>query len=143
MKRYSINELATMTGLTTRTLRNYISDGFLIGNKKDGVWEFSLKDVEAFINNPAVNKSIVAKNNAVVYDFLADNKKKHSSICTILDLKVQDEEAGQIMTFFCAAANETEPGVILKCERKGSNLRVILSGEEECVKNILGKFYSR
>lgn len=39
--RYTISEIAKMSGLTTRTIRNYLADGQVHGEKRDGKWEFS------------------------------------------------------------------------------------------------------
>ena len=44
MENYTINDIAMMTGLTTRTIRNYIKLGILNGEKEDGVWRFSAED---------------------------------------------------------------------------------------------------
>lgn len=51
---YTINDVALMTGLTTRTLRTYITMGFLSGTKADGAWSFTPEQIEAFTQNPAV-----------------------------------------------------------------------------------------
>ena len=53
---YTINDIATMTGLTTRTVRNYIKLGLLDGEKMDGIWQFSIEAVSAFMadKNPKV-----------------------------------------------------------------------------------------
>ncbi len=38
---YTINELALISGFTTRSLRNFISMGHLNGEKIDGIWQFT------------------------------------------------------------------------------------------------------
>lgn len=68
-KDYTINEVAMMTGLTPRTLRNYIKANYLCGKKDDGIWRFSLKEVTDFVLNQNVRPSIQAKSKAIVYDF--------------------------------------------------------------------------
>ena len=40
-KYYTLNEVAMMTGLNTRTLRNYLKMDVLKGEKIDGIWKFS------------------------------------------------------------------------------------------------------
>ena len=35
---YNLNQLALMTGLSTRTLRNDLATGILEGEKEDGMW---------------------------------------------------------------------------------------------------------
>ena len=55
---YSLNELATMTGLITRTLRTYLKTGLLTGEKTDGVWRFSEEDCERFFSHPSVKPAL-------------------------------------------------------------------------------------
>ncbi|MBQ3559672.1 MAG: helix-turn-helix domain-containing protein [Agathobacter sp.] len=82
---YVINHVVMFTGLTDRTIRNYISSGILQGEKINGLWHFTPEQVEEFVSHPAVRPSILAKNNGIVYYFLLDDKKKNSEICLILD----------------------------------------------------------
>ena len=42
---YSINELAVITGFTTRSLRNFIQMEFLKGDKVNGEWQFSTEQI--------------------------------------------------------------------------------------------------
>ena len=80
---FLINHLVMLTGLTDRTIRNYISSGILQGEKINGLWHFTPEQVECFIAHPAVRPSILAKHNAVVYDFLLDGKKDTCETCMI------------------------------------------------------------
>ena len=42
---YTIANIVQFTGLTDRTIRNYISSGILIGEKTNGVWQFTPEQV--------------------------------------------------------------------------------------------------
>ena len=42
---YLINHLVLITGLTARTIRNYISNGILHGEKINGLWHFTPEEV--------------------------------------------------------------------------------------------------
>ena len=53
-KSYSINDLALMSGFTTRTLRSYLEKGLLKGEKKDGAWSFSPEEVDRFFSDPSI-----------------------------------------------------------------------------------------
>jgi len=46
---YNLNQVAMITGLTTRTLRNHLSLGTLKGEKIDGNWSFTEEELEAYI----------------------------------------------------------------------------------------------
>ena len=144
-KYYTINEISIMTGLTTRTIRNYLKSGLINAEKVNGIWMFSHEDFSDMLANPAIKPSIQAKNNAVVYDFLVDNKKKINKICTIIDLYIDDTESNETSEFFCNTINSlSETGELsFKFEKYGRNVRVILSGTEETVIDILNKYYNR
>ena len=61
MNYYTLNEIATIAGLTTRTLRNYLQMDILKGEKVDGVWRFSEEALWEFIDNPSVRQAMHAK----------------------------------------------------------------------------------
>lgn len=141
-KNYTINEVATMTGLTTRTIRSYLKAGIIGGEKINGIWQLSAEDFGEMLDNPAVKPSIKAKNNAVVYDFLADEKKKINKICTVIDLNVEDREAEEISQLFCDGINTGEfEDIVFKFEKRGRNVRVILSGADEAIFEIVKRYY--
>ncbi len=96
---YTINHVVLFTGLTDRTIRNYISSGLLKGEKINGLWHFTPEQVDTFVRHPAVWPSIQAKKNSLVYDFLLDTKKKIQEVCIILDLPEADPKA--TAEYFC------------------------------------------
>ena len=44
-KQYTLNEVAVMSGLTTRTLRNYMKMGILKGKMLEGIWKFGEEEI--------------------------------------------------------------------------------------------------
>ncbi len=142
-KYYTLNDLAKFTGLTTRTLRNYLKMDVLSGEKIDGVWMFTVEELEAFLVNPVVKPSIQAKQNALVYDFMLDEKKKTNEICTIQDYYAEGDEGKEIAEFFCKAVNESGADVRFSMEKAGNYVRVILKGAEDAVMDILDAYYRR
>ncbi|MBQ3030119.1 MAG: MerR family transcriptional regulator [Agathobacter sp.] len=78
---YTIANIVQFTGLTDRTIRNYISSGILVGEKATGTWQFTPEQVERFIRHPSVRPSIIAKKNALIYDFLLNTQKKNHNYC--------------------------------------------------------------
>jgi hypothetical protein len=139
-KTYNLNELAMMSGFTTRTLRNYLNQGLLHGEKVDGVWRFSAEEVDRFFKEPFVKEGLRIKRNALVFDFLADTAKKANRACVILDLPVSDEEGEAISAFFCdKMINASDAAFTYHCDRGMS--RVILTGSEDQVTEILRDYY--
>ena len=100
---YLIKHLVLFTGLTDRTIRNYISAGILEGEKINGLWHFTPEQVDSFIRHPSVRPSILAKNHSAVYGFLLDNKKEYCEICLILDIPGNDPK--EIAEYFCYRIN--------------------------------------
>lgn len=138
---YVIGHLVQFTGLTDRTIRNYISSGILQGEKVDGLWRFSPEQVEDFLRHPAVRPSILAKKNALVYDFLLDTKKSCSEICVILDLPGEDRES--IAEFFCETiCNGDYHNLRFSFDGVDKMPRVILKGETGEVLRLVNKYDS-
>lgn len=139
---YTMNNIAMMTGFTTRTLRNYLRQGILKGEKVDGAWRFSEEEYEAFLTHPAVKPGIRAKQNAIVNDFLLLNAKKENRTCVILDICTEREEAKQAAAFFCERIKEQEDEELqFGMEWHKKNMRIILSGTEDAVKEIMKCYY--
>lgn len=140
---YSIKEIATMTGLSTKTIRNYIASGFLVGEKHEGKWMFSSKAIEDMIKEPFVDASIQIKNENVVKDFLIDEKKKEDSICIVLDKKMNQEQAVLLSEFLCEEINKNGDHIVMNFSLKEENVRVILSGPLNQVMAILMLYQER
>ena len=142
MKTYTINEVARMSGLSARTIRGYIKTGFLSGEKIDGVWKFSREEVGELFANKAVSQSLRAKRNAVIYDFLLDDRKKNDEMCSILDLFAEEEAAAEISDFFCSKISSGEYSEMnFSFEHHGKYVRVSLTGPAESVLKILSEYY--
>ena len=142
-KYYTLNEVAMMTGLNTRTLRNYLKMDVLKGEKIDGIWKFSECGFSDFISNPYVKPSLQAKSKAIVFDFLNEKEKQLNEICTILDLHVDLTESDEISEFFCTERNKRpEEKITFSFERNGAYTRVILRGYEDTVMEILNAYYN-
>lgn len=85
---YTIPDLARMTGLNERTIRNYLAEGQLQGEKADGTWQFTAEQFGNFLVQDMVQSSVQAKANAIVYDFLITGKRNEPAACLILDCPV-------------------------------------------------------
>jgi hypothetical protein len=139
---YTLNNIATMTGLTTRTLRNYLQMGLLIGEKVDGVWRFSEEQLYAFMDNPTVRQGMHAKQNAIVTDFLLMGGRKENRTCVILDYCMDWDDAKRAIDFFCEKINEQgDDELRFGMERHKKNVRLIISGSETAVKEIMKRYY--
>lgn len=94
-KTYSIEDVAAMTGLSVRTVRSYVSDRVLQGEKEDGTWRFTPEQFSDFLAQDMPRRSIQAKAQGMVYDFLLQDRRQRTEVCAVLDLPTAppDEEA--------------------------------------------------
>lgn len=139
---YSIADVVAITGLSDRTIRHYISQNTLCGEKTNGIWQFSAEQLAAFMNDPNVLPSIRAKKNAIVYDFLADSHRREQELCLIADLPGEDSQA--VSTFFCEAINSGSfESIHFSFDSLGGHTpRVILKGQPDEVLDLMERFYS-
>lgn len=136
---YLISHLVLMTGLTDRTIRNYISSGILKGEKINGLWHFTPEAVDAFLRHSAVRPSILAKQNGAVYDFLLDSKKKTAQTCVILDIPGGDEK--EIAEYFCyRISSENFHDLHFSFDAISGVPRVILKGPAADVLRLVNEF---
>lgn len=138
---YDLNQLAMISGLSTRTLRNYIHSGVLNGEKTDGAWRFTPEEIAAFMDDEAVKRSVAAHHNGVVLDFMADAYKRANRACLMLDLAVNREEAEEASAFFCDAINRHGRDIRFCCRWEKQLFRVILSGAEDQVVDLMREYY--
>ncbi len=140
---YNLNQLAMITGYTTRSLRNFIKDGSLAGEKVDGVWTFTEEEISAFLGNPAIRMGLASKQQSLVYDFLADTDKKVNRICVVLDFPVSEDETREIMEFFSNEIGSHCHDCAFKYLKEGKISRFVLSGVEDEVSALMSAYYSR
>ena len=134
---YSLKDLSTMTMLSDRTLRNYLDAGILQGRKENGAWVFTSEQIKLFLQNDMVKSAIRTKKNAIVKDFIVNSKKKGNSVCLIWDLP--DADPSKVGRFICDAAGKRD-NILMSFENAGKKNRIILSGSETAVYEIMTEF---
>ena len=80
----SIIELATMTRLSTKTIRNYQKMGLLHGEKFDGAWMFSGEEIGRFFQEQFVKDALEIKRNGQVLDYL-NGARENNRGCLMMD----------------------------------------------------------
>ncbi len=139
---YTIGHLVQFTGLTDRTVRNYISSGILTGEKINGLWHFTPEQVDAFLKDPAVRTSILAKKNGLVYDFMAFENAPRDRSCMILNFPGEKWE--DLTAYFCTAINQGKAcDLQFSFESLQGTPRVILKGNTEDVLGLVNGWYEK
>lgn len=139
---YTISDAVAITGLSDRTIRHYISQKVLDGEKIDGAWRFTAEQLSAFMNDPNILPGIRAKKNAIVYDFMAETRRREQELCLLADLPGEDSQA--VYTFFCDAISTGGYGSIrFSFDSLGGHTpRVILKGQPDEVLGLMQRFYA-
>lgn len=138
-KYYLISHLVLFTGLTDRTIRNYISMGLLQGKKINGIWHFTEEQIEHFIRHPAVRPSILAKKNGLVYDFLLETQKTSPETCVILDIPNVDTKT--LAEFFCHhISNHNYKNIQFSFDGVDKTPRIILKGDMAEVMRLVNEY---
>jgi len=137
---YTIKDVALMSGLTDRTLRNYLKMGILVGEKKDGIWYFTDEQVQDFMQNRYARAAIEAGRNAVLYDFLQSYDMQENTACIVLHLPKEKPLA--VSSFFCRAVCNRK-GVKMTFDHDKGRNKVILVGSLQTVHEIIREFYSQ
>lgn len=136
---YTIGHMVQFTGLTDRTIRNYIAAGILEGEKMNGIWHFTPEQVERFVRDPAVKPSILAKKNAMVFDFLLGNPKAGNRACVVLNLPGEVEK--KTSEFFCYSISKGDyHDLRFSFDSLNGTPRVILTGDAGEVLRLVNAF---
>lgn len=140
---YTLSDIAQFSALSDRTLRNYLTKNILEGIKIDGVWRFSPEQVEKFLKHPTVRPSILAKNNAVIYDFLLDRNKGKDECVIVLD--IADCEKLKTIEYFCSEINNgSYTGINFSFDAPfKKDARIILKGNTVSILQLVNGYYKK
>lgn len=94
MNEIDLKSLAQMTGLTTRTLRNYMKRGLLDGNLRNGKYFFTEAELERFLQQDFVKQGMEIRRNSIIHYYIQMSDKKTLSGCLIVD--VPGKTAGEL-----------------------------------------------
>ena len=103
-KLYSVEEVAEMTAVTTRTIRNYLRNGVLTGTKIGGQWRFRQEDVMRMFNQENSASDFRENSSRIVRDFLDEQYTPFSesvSVCTVADVACAKEQAKAMGKTLC------------------------------------------
>lgn len=90
-KLYAVKDVAIMTGLTERTIRNYIKDGRLKGKKIGVQWRFSEDDINNLFEDENVSNKITESNHSKVLEFIKGEVEPNTG-AVVLNIPVTGKE---------------------------------------------------
>ena len=85
-KLFTVDNIAEMTGLTSRTIRNYIADGRLKGRKIGSQWRFTEADIESLFSGSGVRAAAETESEGgAAAEFLRVQKRDAVAVCAVVD----------------------------------------------------------
>ncbi|MCR5273233.1 MAG: helix-turn-helix domain-containing protein [Lachnospiraceae bacterium] len=147
-KFYTVADVARVTGLTSRTIRNYLKDGELHGVKVGVQWRFTEDDVRHLFQETDGREDLSKVSGNRIQEFLSKDYSEDSkefsderlvSECVILDYFEPSEEKK-------TSRREKIRESVFKYkdkvgfsyeERENDILRVVLTGEHDLIEKIL------
>ena len=137
---YTIEDVSGFTGLTDRTLRNYLKEGRLAGTKEEGVWQFGPEDVNRLFQDGGARRAMEANRNAIVYDFMLGGRSE-DRCCVIRDIPVEESGEEALRTRLLERVNregQVRFSYSYGLDRRGQgSARVILTGPTSIVQAVL------
>ena len=132
-KYYTVADVAEFTGMTGRTIRNYLKDGTLTGTKIGVQWRFTEEDIRRLFHKESF---IIETPTQHVRNFMSGTAAIGDRMCSVIDLKDLDEEDG---IGLIDKIKDKEPELKISHEyfADTSVFRICLSGETESVANAL------
>jgi excisionase family DNA binding protein len=97
-KLYTVEDIAKMTGFTSRTIRNYLKDGSLQGSKIGGQWRFKMENIKRLFDNSKFLNDINSHKKQQVLDFIDGvntDIQGEIQVCTIIDRYCENQKAGK------------------------------------------------
>ncbi len=141
-KTYTIYEVAEMTMLSDRTIRNYIRRGLLKGKLEGGAWCFTEEELSEFLTEDYVKQAAVGKAEGIVARFLDEDKKSKDSLCTVYDMNISEAQEGKSLCEKLLLEINTDENNRVTCsyryDAKKGTARIILSGDAGKVWKLLG-----
>ena len=145
-KLYTVEDIANMTSLTTRTIRNYLKDGILKGRKIGGQWRFTEEDIEMFMDSGSYRKDFVDKLKQDVIDFMDgvydfQDDAEEIQTCSIIDLyqeeKIVQEKIEKLMNIVTSQDETAVPRYRIlsfdRVENEGKTRIVLFAGPQALI----------
>lgn len=134
-KLYTVADVAQVTGMTSRTIRNYLKDGTLTGQKIGVQWRFTEDEIKKLFSRQTPGQSSPTQ---VVKGFLGEQKRQKACFCALLDFPGVTELDG--MELYRKLQEERGEGIdsmSYEYHDEGQLLRIAVSGDTGAVMDLL------
>ena len=134
-KLYTVADVAQITGLTSRTIRNYLKDGTLTGQKIGVQWRFTEDEIKKLFSRQTPGQSSPSQ---IVKSFLGEQERETSAFCALLDFPgVTQLDGMELYRRLQEACKEGISSMSYEYHDEGQLLRIAVSGDIEAVMDLL------
>lgn len=140
-KLYTVADVAEITGLTSRTIRNYLKDGTLHGRKIGVQWRFTEDDINGLFQEADFSQKLTKAEDNLVADFLKEGIREKEMICLIFDIPDIREEVWntKLKEIRQMINRERDIQFAWQYENISRMLRIVMVGEPKKAKDMLDK----
>ena len=134
-KLYTVADVAQVTGMTSRTIRNYLKDGTLTGQKIGVQWRFTEEEIKKLFSRQTPGQSSPSQ---IVRGFLGEQERSSAAFCALLDFPGVTETDG--MELYRRLQEERGEGIgsmSYEYHDEGQLLRIAVSGDTGAVMDLL------
>lgn len=134
-KLYTVADVAEITGLTSRTIRNYLKDGTLRGQKIGVQWRFTEEEIKKLFSRQTPGQESPTQ---IVRSFLGEQERAGASFLALLDFPCVAEADGmELFARLQGLRGEGVTSMSYEYHDEGQLLRIAFSGDTEAVMELL------
>ena len=134
-KLYTVADVAQVTGMTSRTIRNYLKDGTLTGQKIGVQWRFTEDEIKKLFSRQTPGESSPSQ---IVRGFLGEQERETDAFCALLDVPgVTELDGMELYQKLQEKRSEGISSMSYEYHDEGQLLRVAVSGDTGAVMDLL------
>ncbi|WBW96480.1 helix-turn-helix domain-containing protein [Oceanirhabdus sp. W0125-5] len=110
---FTVEEVAQVLDVHTRTVRRYIKEDKLCASKVGGRWKVEKDELKRFMNNEEIIEHFQKKQDDILLGLMEGKSEEKVTLHTIVDFKVEsEEEIEKLCGRVCNTINKVENGNI-------------------------------
>ncbi len=141
---FTVEEVAQILDVHTRTVRRYIKEEKLIAAKVGGQWRIEQENLKKFMNNEEIVEHFQKKQDDIMIGLMEGKSNEKVTIHTIVDFKVDsEEEVEKLCGNVCSIINNVETGNIkfqYSYNKETGIARFIFKGDTKNICKVLSVF---
>ena len=143
-KLFTVEEVAQILDVHTRTVRRYIKEEKLRASKVGGQWRVEKENLKKFMNNEEIVDQFQKKQDDIILGLIDGKSNSKVTIHTIVDFKVESEqEVQKLCGRVCNTINNVENGNIkfqYIYNKETGIARFVFKGDSRNVSKIVSLF---